>query len=133
MADNDWDLPDSPDDSFLDCRTQYNNAILNVVTNHADNDEPDVVHDRMWYFKEDTDVMQLENGAGAFLDILDAAEWGGMLRHDGANPMTGDLDMDDNALLDPFHDTTGTEGARYGRLKFKVGGTTYCCIAYALS
>lgn len=133
MAQNTWSLPTDPNDSFFDVRVQYNNALNNLATNHSGASEPAVIHDRMWYFKEDTDVMQLEDGAGSFLNILDAAAWGGMLRHDGANAMTGDLDFDDNYLLDPANDTTMTEGSRYGRLLFKVGATPYCCIAYALS
>jgi hypothetical protein len=133
MAQNTWSLPTDPNDSFFDARLQYNNAINNLATNHSGAAAPTIIHDRMWWYDTATNKVKLENGAGGWLVLLDGAANGGMLRHDGANAMTGDLDLDNNALLDPFNDTTTSVGALTGRLKFKIGTTTYACKYYALT
>jgi len=106
MAQNTWDLPDATDD-FIDARTAYNNAINNLATNHAGNSAPAVIHDRMWWYDEDDDILKLEDGAGGWLEVLLGEADGGMLRIDGSNAMTGDLDLNgvSELVLDADADT----------------------------
>jgi len=106
MAQNTWSLPNATDD-FTDCRPDYNNAINNLATNHSGNSEPAVIHDRMWWYDEDDDIMKLENGAGGWIELLLGEADGGMLRTDGTGAMTGDLDMNGagNIILDADADS----------------------------
>ena len=98
MAQNTWSLPAATDD-FIDCRTDYNNALNNLATNHAGNSAPSVIHDRMWWYDEDDDIMKLEDGEGGWISLLQGEADGGMLRLDGSGVMTGDLDMGSNDII----------------------------------
>jgi len=133
MTQNTWPLPLGND--FADIKDAVDDIGANLATNHKGTSAPSGadLHDSMWWYDETNDLMKLEDTAGTFWTIFKGEANGGLLWIDGTNEMTADLDMADNALLDPFNDTTMTVGAQYGRLKFKVGATTYACKAYALA
>jgi hypothetical protein len=87
----------------------------------------------MWFVDTDGSTINIGDGASGWHEVLQLEADGGMLRIDGSNAMTGDLDMDNLQIVDPKNDATLSVGLWTKRIKFDIAGTEYAVKAYALS
>lgn len=122
MAQNTWSLPASDTEFFGLAREKYNNALNNVVTNHAGTSEPATVHDYMAWVDTTNSVFKLENGAGGWYTIGPLEDDFGHLRIDGTNAMSGDLDMNGNDIILDADGDTKIVNDTDDEISFELGG-----------
>ncbi len=96
-----WDYPLGTTPTVADWRGSQNDAFDLLLTNHIGTTEPPHYKAGSTWFDTTTTTFKVRkaDNSGWFIAFTADVDYGGYILADGTLPMTGDLDLDGNALI----------------------------------
>ena len=111
-------------DDFTGFRAWFINWCQNIITNSTAAARPEntELYEGMWFVDSDDSVVDLYHGS-TWYTVLQAEANGGMVRHDGSQVMTGDLDLDGNDIILTADQTIKIINDTSAELGIEISGT----------